>query len=150
MTMPDQQQDVTAEIRRLVTASKLPTRQETARIEAKAPDIAPFEEQVHSLLNDSIEKIAQGWIDQLKALKENCDALESQVLAAVTKTKDHIAKLHELGNQVAEEAKRGRELCAKLSDGIAQITGPETGSEITLTGDFDVSQEGRSAPRSKT
>ena len=70
MTMPDQQQDVTAEIRRLVTASKLPTRQETARIEAKAPDIAPFEEQVHSLLNDSIEKIAQGWIDQLKALKE--------------------------------------------------------------------------------
>jgi hypothetical protein len=110
--------DVADDIRRLVGATKLPAKQ-VDKIEAIQPEIAPFDEQVHDLLNDSIEKIAQGWIEQLKAVKGNCDALESQVLAAVTKTKNDIAKLHALGAQVLGEAKRGRELCAKL---VAEIS----------------------------
>jgi len=115
--------DISADIRRLVAVSKLPAKHEVAKIEAIRPDIAPFADQVHSLLNDSVEKIAQSWIDQLQAVKENCDALERQMLAAVAKTKENIAKLHELGNQVAEEAKRGRELCEQLSNGVAKIAG---------------------------
>jgi hypothetical protein len=123
--------EISHDIRRLVAVSKLPApptdyiAKETARIEALRPDIAPFGDQVHGLLNDSIEKITQGWVDQLKAVKDNCDALERQVMTAMAQTKDSIAKLHELGNKVADEAKRGRELCEKLSAGVAEITNEE-------------------------
>jgi predicted component of type VI protein secretion system len=138
--------DISHDIRRLVAVSsktKVPVLTDVAKIEAIRPDIAPFAEQVHDLLQDSITKIADGWVAELKAVKANCDALESQVLAAVAKTKDHVEKLHALGAQVAAEAQRGRELCEKLSEGIAQIVGPEIGSEITTKGDFEITQEGR-------
>ena len=82
-------------------------------------------DDVHALLNRSIETIANTWIDELKAIRENTTVLEAQLLACVSKTKTDIAKLHDLGAQVAEEAKRGRETCAKLTEGVAAIVGEQ-------------------------
>ena len=82
-------------------------------------------DDIHQLLDASVEKIAQAWISELKAVRDNTVALENQLLACVAKTKENIAKLHSLGAQVADEAKRGREICASLSDGVAQISGEQ-------------------------
>ena len=81
----------------------------------------PVVAQVHNLLNDSVEQIAQGWIGQLTVLRENTVKLENQLLACVAQTKDNIRKLHELGEQVAAEAARGLEVCEKLSEGVERI-----------------------------
>ena len=93
-----------------------------ALIEAVQP-IAPIENQVHTLLNESIEKLAQSWIMELEALRKNASDLESQVLAAVAGTKDSIAKLHSLGDLVKTEARRGQDVCRQLSDSIEKIAG---------------------------
>ena len=82
-------------------------------------------DDINTLLNRSIETIAQSWISELKAIRENTEVLEAQLLACVSKTKADIAALHTLGAQVAEEAKRGRETCAKLTEGVAQIAGEQ-------------------------
>ena len=78
---------------------------------------------IRSLLDESIVHIANGWISQLNALRKNATDLEGQVLAAVANTKNSIEKLHSLGALVAEEAQRGMELCAKLSESVERITG---------------------------
>ena len=90
-------------------------------IEAVRPDIAPFEDQVHTLMLDSVSKIADQWIEQLKVLRENTVALENHILASVAKTKGDISALHELGTQVAAEARRGQEVCRQLSDSVGKI-----------------------------
>ena len=105
-----------ADIHRIATAVDKPH-------DLRLQDLPPPTDQVHKLLNESIEKIAQGWIDQLKQLRDNTVALESQMMACVARTKDQINQLHTLGEQVAGEARRGREVCEKLSEGIAQIAG---------------------------
>jgi len=90
-------------------------------IASASQDIAPFETQVHTLLNESIEKLAQNWISELEALRKNASDLESQVLAAVAGTKDSIAKLHSLGDLVKTEARRGQDVCRQLSDSIEKV-----------------------------
>ena len=82
-------------------------------------------DDIHQLLKESVEKIAGQWVSELNVVRANTMALEEQVLACLAKTKDDIARMHSLGVQVAEEAKRGRELCAKLSESVAQITAAE-------------------------
>src|SRR4029077_10359523 len=94
-----------------------------ALIEAVRPDIAPVSDQVHDLLNASVEKIAQGFITELEALRKNATDLENQVLTAVAGTKDSIAKLHSLGALVTEEARRGQEVCRQISDSVEKIAG---------------------------
>lgn len=79
-------------------------------------------EQVHDLLNNSIEQIAQGWINQLTALRRNTEQLESLLLSHVATAKANISRLHELGEQVAAEAERGRQVCEQLAIGIEQLT----------------------------
>lgn len=79
-------------------------------------------ERMHELLNASIEKIATGWIDQLVALRKNTEQLEGLLIAHVSATKANISRLHELGEQVAAEAERGRQVCAQLAEGIEQLT----------------------------
>ena len=92
-----------------------------ALIEANRPEIAPFGDQVHNLLLESVGKIADQWIEQLTLLRKNADALEAQIIAAVAKTKADISSLHDLGMKVAAEARRGQEVCKQLSDGVEQI-----------------------------
>ena len=91
-------------------------------IEALQPEIAPFGDQVHGLLLESVSKIADDWIEQLRILRKNADALEAQIVASVAKTKADLTTLHELGAKVAEEAKRGQEVCRQLSDGVGKIS----------------------------
>jgi transcriptional regulator len=91
-------------------------------IEALQPEIAPFTDQVHVLMLESISKIADQWIEQLTILRKNADALEAQIVASVAKTKSDLTLLHELGAKVAEEAKRGQEVCKQLSEGIGKIS----------------------------
>jgi len=79
-------------------------------------------ERMHELLNASIEKIATGWIEQLIALRKNTEQLETLLMAHVAATKANITRLHELGEQVAAEAERGREVCEQLAAGIDQLT----------------------------
>jgi hypothetical protein len=94
---------------------------EHALIEALKPEIAPFTDQVHTLMLESVSKIADQWIEQLKIVRENTIALEAQIVACVGKTKSDITMLHELGTKVAEEAKRGQEVCRQLSNSIEAI-----------------------------
>ena len=82
-------------------------------------------DDIHTLLNASVSKIADAWIDELKQIRQNTEVLEAQLLACVSKTKTDIAKLHDLGAKVAEEAARGRETCAKLTEGVAAIVGEQ-------------------------
>ena len=56
-------------------------------------------------------------------MRSNATLLESQVMTCVAKTKADITQLHDLGVKVAEEAQRGMELCAKLSESVERITG---------------------------
>ena len=89
----------------------------------QSPTPPPREEQIHNLLNDSVEKLAASWITQLNALRDNTVQLENQLIACVAQTKDNIKQLHSLGLQIAAEAQRGREVCEKLADGIDAIAG---------------------------
>ena len=82
-------------------------------------------DEIHSLLNASVEKIANAWISELQAIRENTLTLENQLLACVAKTAANIQQLHDLGAKVAEEAARGRETCAKLTEGVAAIVGEQ-------------------------
>jgi transcriptional regulator len=92
-----------------------------AIIEALRPDIAPIEDQVHTLLLDSVGKIADQWVEQLKLLRANADALEQQIMTHVSKTKADISALHDLGTQVAAEAKRGQDVCQKLREAVERL-----------------------------
>jgi hypothetical protein len=80
-------------------------------------------DDIHQLLKESVEKIAGQWVAELNTVRANTLKLEEQVLACLAKTKADITQMHDLGVQVAEEAKRGKELCAKLSDSVEHITG---------------------------
>lgn len=92
-----------------------------AIIESLHPDIKPYEDQVHTLLLDSVGKIADQWIEQLKLLRANADALEAQIVAYVGKTKADISALHDLGTQVAAEARRGQDVCQKLRESVERL-----------------------------
>ena len=92
-----------------------------ALIEAVQPEIAPFTDQVHSLMLDSVSRIADQWIEQIKISHDNLAALENQIIACVAKTKSDISLLHDLGQKVSEEAKRGQKFCQELSDSIEKI-----------------------------
>jgi uncharacterized protein involved in exopolysaccharide biosynthesis len=93
-----------------------------ALLEAVKP-IAPASDHVHDLLNQSIEKIAQDMVGELEALRKNATDLETRLLAAAAGAKASINKLRELHTQIADEARRGQEVCRKVSDSVEQIAG---------------------------
>ena len=94
-----------------------------ALIEAVQPDIAPFNDQVHSLMLDGINKVAEQWVEQINIQRKNLDALEAQIIASVAKTKSDVTAFYSLGTKAAEEARRGQDVCRQLSEGIEKITG---------------------------
>jgi hypothetical protein len=81
-------------------------------------------ENIHTLLNASVEKIAQGWIDELAALRENTSRLESLLMAHVASTKANINRLHDLGAKIANEAARGREVCDQITEAVQLLNPP--------------------------
>lgn len=91
-------------------------------IELIKPEIAPFTDQVKTLLLDSISKVADQWIEQLNIIRDNANTLEKQILECVGRTKNDIGVMYDLGVRVTHEAKRGQEVCAELIDGIEKIS----------------------------
>jgi hypothetical protein len=87
------------------------------------PDIAPMADQVHDLLNKSIEQIAQNTIDEIEELKKTLADLGNQMLAAAAEAKDRIKRLHELNGQIAEEVRRGQKMRRSIGDSIEKIAG---------------------------
>jgi transcriptional regulator len=81
----------------------------------------PMPDQIHTLLLDSVGKIADQWIEQLKLLRDNADALEAQIVSYVGKTKADISALHDLGTKVAAEARRGQDVCKQLRDSVERL-----------------------------
>jgi hypothetical protein len=94
-----------------------------ALLEAVKPDLAPMSDQIHGLLNESIEKIAQSSIGEINALTKNLGELGTQMLNAAAAAKEKINKLHELNSQIAAEVRRGEEMRRSVSDSIEKIAG---------------------------
>lgn len=88
------------------------------------PTQPPPTQRVHDLLNSSIEKIAQEWIDQLHGVQANAQALEGQLMGVVAQTKASIHKLHQLGQHIADEAERGRKVLDLVATGLEEINPP--------------------------
>lgn len=82
---------------------------------------APFEQQAHSLMLESIDRITQQWVSELVHFRNNSDAMEAMVIAQAAKVKHEITKLHLLGVQAMKEAKRGHEVLAKLADEMQAV-----------------------------
>ena len=90
-------------------------------IEALQPEIAPFNDQVHDLLNESIEKIAQTSIGEINALTKNLGELGTQMLNAAAAAKEKINQLHKLNGQIADEVRRGEKMRQSVSDSIEKL-----------------------------
>jgi hypothetical protein len=87
----------------------------TAGIE-RVPDYgAAFEQRTHTLMLESIDKIAQQWIAELNHWRTATQTLEQMVVDQVTRVKDEITKLHLLGAQTMTEARRGQEISQRLT-----------------------------------
>jgi len=91
-------------------------------IELIEPAIAPFSDQVKTLMLDGVSKIADQWIEQLSLIRDNANALEKQIMECVGRTKHDIEVMHELGHKITAEAKRGQEVCLELINGIEKIS----------------------------
>lgn len=115
------QEEVIADIKQM--AAQMADPKQLTVIEAVAPGIAPFEQQAHSLLIESIDRIAQNWIAELRHVRDNTAAIEQLVIEATTKAKDDITRMHLLGAQVMKEAQRGQDVCSQLHRELDEIMG---------------------------
>jgi hypothetical protein len=98
------------------------------RIEAREPPASSavvgasdFEQQAHTAMLESIDAVSQGWVEQLKRLRENTLALEKMVLQACAKAQHDVTELHLLGAQVMKEAARGEQVCVQLGKQLNNI-----------------------------
>ena len=107
------------DIKRIAARETAPA--SNAVIEKVAPALAPFEQQTHTLMMESIDRIAQQWLEQLKRVRDNTVVIEQLVISTAAKAKDDITRMHLLGAQVMKEAQRGEEVCLHMADGLDQI-----------------------------
>jgi hypothetical protein len=78
----------------------------------------PFEQESHTLMLKSVDKITEQWIDELVALRKNSQIIEQMVIEQATKVKEELTKLHLLGVQAMREAQRGHEVLQHLGEEI--------------------------------
>jgi hypothetical protein len=110
--------DVIDDIKRLATSRQV--------IEAPPlSSLAPFEQKAHTLMLESIDRVAQSWIEQLKHVRDNTLTIEQLVISTCAKAKDDITRMHLLGAQVLKEAERGDEVCQHLAEGLDAIMGEQ-------------------------
>jgi hypothetical protein len=81
----------------------------------------PFAQRGHDLLLESVDKIADDWVHQLKTVRRNSEQLEELVLQRVARVKSNVTQLFLLGNAVTNEAKRGEEVNGKLTEEINKL-----------------------------
>jgi hypothetical protein len=92
-----------------------------AVLEAVHPELPPFDQQAHELMLKSIDRVANAWVTELQAVRNNTQVVEQMVLTACTKAKADITRLHLLGGAVMQEAKRGEEVCSQLEEQIDRL-----------------------------
>jgi hypothetical protein len=85
------------------------------------PELPPFDQQAHELMLKSIDRVANAWVTELQAVRNNTQVVEQMVLTACTKAKADITRLHLLGGAVMQEAKRGEEVCSQLEEQIDRL-----------------------------
>ena len=69
----------------------------------------PFSQKTHTLLLESVDQLAQQWINEIATVRSNTLEVENLLLAQLAKVKDHLTRLHLLGAMAAKEAERGRD-----------------------------------------
>jgi len=68
----------------------------------------------HDLLHDSLDKIGNGFVQELQRSKKNADEIEHRVLERISKLKNGITQLYLLGNLAMQEAKRSDDTSGKV------------------------------------
>src|SRR5262245_10009388 len=76
----------------------------------------PFDQKAHTLMLESVDRIAHIWFCELNHVRENTKVVEDMVIAQAAKAKDELTKLHLLGVQAMKEAQRGQEVVAQLGE----------------------------------
>jgi hypothetical protein len=89
-----------------------------AVIDRVSDDSMPFDQKTHTLMLESVDRIAQQWVGELNRVRDNSKIIEQMVIAQAAKSKDELTKLHLLGTQAMKEAQRGHEVLAHLADEI--------------------------------
>jgi hypothetical protein len=79
-------------------------------VEAVDDAMPAFEQESHTLMLAAIDKVAIGWVNELKRIREQTVALEAMVIAQCDRTKSEITKMHMLGVQTLREADRTQEV----------------------------------------
>jgi len=87
---------------------------------------APFEQQAHTLMTESVDRITQQWIGELNRVCDNTKIIEQMVIAQAAKTKDELTRLHLLGVQAMKEAQRGHEVAERLADELEAMMAEKT------------------------
>lgn len=90
-------------------------------VEAVDDEMPVFEQESHTLLIASIDKIAIGWVNELKRIRDQTVALEAMVLAQCDRTKSEITKMHMLGVQTLREAERTQEVNRSIADELDRL-----------------------------
>jgi glutamate synthase domain-containing protein 1 len=76
----------------------------------------PFEQKSHDLMNASVDRITQQWVDELGRVRDNTKVVEQMVITQAAKVKDELTRLHLLGVQAMREAQRGHEVSQHLAE----------------------------------
>jgi hypothetical protein len=120
VTITDDEEELAIrDLKRL--AARAPIEKSIAVMEAVEPALAPFEQQTHTLMIESVDRIAQGWIEQLGHVRNNTVTIEQLVIERATLVKEQITKLHLLGAQVMKEAERGKQVNTTLVDQLDRM-----------------------------
>ena len=81
----------------------------------------PFGQRDHDLMLKSVDRVAEEWVTQLQHVRKNSEELEAMVLQRAAKLKAELTQLFLLGHAVMNEAKRGDDVNAKLSEEIDKL-----------------------------
>jgi hypothetical protein len=114
ITLSEEEEDAARDIKQRI-AARDPV------VDPLAMPDTPFEQKAHTLLLESVDRIALQWVDQLRLVRKNTEAIEQQLMECTAKAKSDLTRMHLLGAQVAKEAQRGQEVCSHLARELEQL-----------------------------
>jgi len=112
--LSEEEENAARDIRRIQAREPLPV------VEPVSP-LPPFEQKSHTLLLESLDRLAQDWLTELASLRNNTQVVEQMVLQTCAKAKDDITKMHLLGAQVRQEVRRGEDVLHHIEEQLDQI-----------------------------
>ena len=90
--------------------------QSSAVVEHVRDHDLPFDQNTHTLMMESVDRITQQWVGELNNVRDNTKVVEQMVISQAARAKDELTKLHLLGVQAMKEAARGQEVVQHLGD----------------------------------